>query len=185
MKNVIFFLLLITAFFLSPSCTKDPVEPQPEWVKYCENVSGGNLDLKIDGKDWKSGCVQSVYTESIDSSFSQKTLWVYAYNYGATFLDNSEVELFYLLYSEITANGNTEISSTAVFVDGFYNLIANPNAVFEGKSYASNESLTDNINITQLTSSLAKGTLNFTLFNEEDSTEDITITGSFSANIEN
>ena len=185
MKRVTFFLLLTIAFFFSPSCKKDAVEPQPEWVKYCQNVSGGNLDLKIDGKDWKSGCVQSVYSESIDSSFSQKFLWVYAYNYGATFYDNSEVEFFYLLYSEITVNGNTEVSSAAVFVDGFYNLIANPNATFEGKSYVSNESSTDHINITQLTSSLAKGTLNFTLFNEENSTDEIAIAGSFSANIEN
>lgn len=182
MKNAYLIILLFIALFFSSSCKKDIAKS--EWELYCEETAlGGEIELNIDGKSWGTGCVHAIYSETISADLSYNLLYLYAYNYGSTFYINSDVEVFFAVYSESTSNGQTETSTEALFLDGF---IANAqnSGNFEGKSFSSDESTTDEINITQLTVDKAKGTLSFKLFNEEDSSEEITITGSFEANIE-
>jgi len=181
MKNIHIILLMSFTIFSFQSCQKDG--PQPAWVEYCEDVSGGELNVNIDGKNWRSGCVQSHYSETITPDYTTKLLWAYAYNYEATYYNASEIEAFVIFYSEITANGETEITSGASFTDGFV-LTDQESDDWEGNHFETDESENDQLNITQLTSTMASGSFNFKLYKEEDAEQEISVNGTFSAVIE-
>lgn len=184
MKTTFSFLLLVSILFFSTGCVENILKS--EWETYCdESALGGEINLTIDGKEWGTGCVTAFYTEDFFGDDSNNLLWIYAYNFNSTFYNTSDIEVFFASYLETTSSGVTETKSTAGFVDGF--IINGQNTGEFGNSFSSDPDLTttDNIIITELTSDMAKGTINFKLLsNEENSTEEISVTGSFEAVIE-
>ncbi|MFT4667704.1 MAG: hypothetical protein ACI9XB_004677 [Gammaproteobacteria bacterium] len=195
MKNIILFLFLV--FILSVnSCFKEDDllsgQENEEWAELCSDFDGGSIDLKINGKDWSSGCVQATYSETIsDYDDSElRFLFVYAYNHDITFSDNTDIELVYFIWTESkSAGGETEVTNQAFYYDGFYDYqqaASDPNYELEELNiYFSDEYDTDNnmVNVTQTTDSEVKGNVSFTLLDEESETETLTITGNFTATI--
>lgn len=189
MKNYTF-LFLLAIVFTFPACltVPTPVDDNAfDYDDFCDDLNGGDLTVKIDGQNWSTACVEASYTESITDDYTQKILYLYAYNGAGTYFAGSDVEMLWVVWTEVSTDTETERSQGAVFYDGFINyqqLAANPEAAEEEiKSYVSDDDNESNsINITSSTSNKVNGNLFFEL-TEEDTGAVITLTGDFSANI--
>jgi hypothetical protein len=187
-------LNLLTLFAISllftTSCKKDNDlnnDGEPDYSELCGDFDGGDFNVSIDGQDWSTSCVQAVYTETITVDYEQKFLYVYAYNYDGVYFSDTDIEVAYVIWIETTVGDETTISKGAVFYRGFYDysqLLNNPDYEVEDLVvYSSDEdSMDDIINITDLNSNTVTGNINFKLF-EEDTNAEVTMSGSFMANI--
>lgn len=191
MKAISSILLLGLLSFLSmSSCTNaDPLETerQAEYAEICEGLSGGDFDIDVEGKDWSTECVHAAYTETITASYSQKILYLYAYNFNGTYFSDTDIEVAVIVWAETTVNGETTIDQAAAFYRGLYDYsqaINNPDYELEEVlTYSSDEdNMDDMLTITALNENTISGNLNFELL-EEDSGEAINMSGSFTANI--
>jgi len=191
MKNISLLLLLAIAFTF-PACLSIPnpngIDDNAfDYGEFCDDLNGGDFSVKIDGKNWSTACVEASYTETITDTYSQKYLFLYAYNGDGTYFAGSDIEMLWVVWSEVTSGGETESSQGAVFYDGFINyqqLATNPNyEAEEFNAYTSDDEDENNsLVITSTTSDKVKGNLTFELI-EEDTGAAITLSGNFSANI--
>lgn len=184
MKNNLLSICLLLAVLLLPSCVpKEEETPiaNSQWIEFCEGFDGGKVDVKINGKNWVSNCVQAVYSNYEYGGDETKLLYLYAYNYGSTFQAYSDIEVLVLVYSESTVDGVLEIETAAVFYDGFYDGLGADE--WEGKTYASEDASANQMTVTQWATDLAKGNVNMTLVNEEDEGDVVSLNGVFEAKL--
>jgi len=185
---LLFSMLLLLSF---SSCTKDDElndSRQSEYNEICEDFTGGDFDVSLEGKDWSTTCVSAVYSETISGNDEQRFLYLYAYNFDGTYFSDTDIELAFIYLIETTIDGVTSTEKVAAFYRGFYDYsqaISNPDYDVEDLVvYVSEDgSMDDFINITEVTQNTVSGNLTFKLFEEENG-EEVTMSGNFTANIE-
>lgn len=192
--RISYLLFLLLSLFIAVGCNNDnnlgndlDNNGQDDYSEFCGDLSGGNFNVSIDGSDWSTNCLQAVYSESITANYEQKLLYIYAYNHAFTYFTDTDIEVAVVIWIETTIDGETTTAKSAAFYNGFYDYsqaINNPDYELEEFSaYLSNEDSIDDIfNITGITSDEVSGNMSFKLF-EEETNEEVTMSGSFTANI--
>lgn len=189
MKNFTILLLLAVAFTF-PACLSVPNPADDnvfDYGEFCNDLEGGNITVNIDGQNWSTSCIQATYTETTTDTYSQKLLYLYAYNGEGTYFSGADIEMLWVVWAETTSDGVTEITKGATFYDGFINyqqVLANPDyEAEEFNAYSSDDENEDDVLvITSTTSTKVNGNMTFEL-TEEDSGAKINLSGDFSANI--
>lgn len=184
------FLIFLTCLCLLACNSKEDIlaeQERDEYETFCGDVAGGNIDISVDNNNWTTSCVQAINSETITNAYEQKILYVYAYNYGITFFTDTDIEVAWVVWVETTIDGETTVEKTATFYKGFYDYsraLVDPDYSVEDISvYTSDsESMEDSFDITSWDENSVSGNLDFRLY-EENTNEQIRISGNFTANI--